>query len=246
MTALPHPATADATDPAADLDRALEALGGLVTVQLDVAMGVVIGRSRAEGDDRALVIARHQQVTALEQQVNDRVIRLLAQPTERLDTHRTAVAAVKVAAMLERAGDAAVALARQGATPKVHSCVPVAGPLGRLGHQVSTLLTDALTAFRREDGALAATVRQRRDDIDALQSGLFRQLLTYMLEDLRTLSVCSHQIAAMKLLERVADQAAAIAAARAPLDPADHTEATGPDATNRWGAPGHPWVLAAS
>lgn len=186
----------------------IDTMGRLAVAQTRDAVRVVIDRETTIG---AQVLVREADMNALEARVNDQVVRLLALRQPVADDLRTAVAALKVATMLERVGDYAASAARRGPELAQATAVPIRTPVARMGDLVTAMLDDALVAYARCDVALARAIRQRDADVDALHSGLFRELLTYMMEDPRTITACSHLMFIAKTLERVGDQATNIA-----------------------------------
>ncbi|MBI5163722.1 MAG: phosphate transport system regulatory protein PhoU, partial [Magnetospirillum sp.] len=121
------------------------------------------------------------------------------------------ITARTVAGDLERVADHAKSTARRALTL---SQMPPAAPMAsvvRLGHLVLELLKDALDAYLANDAARALAVRDRDQEVDSLYSSLFREILTYMMEDPRTITAGSHLMFIAKNIERVGDHATNIA-----------------------------------
>jgi phosphate transport system protein len=192
------------------LDSLIQQMGGLAISQTrDAIQGIVEQRS----DHTETIQRREAKINALEHEVNEQVVRLLALRQPVANDLRSVVTALKAASMLERVGDYAANAALRGLAMVDGAMVPVKSPVTRMGELVVAMLDDALRAFQDRDAELAVLVRERDAEVDALHSSLFRELLTYMLEDPRNITACSHLMFVSKNLERVGDQATNIAEA---------------------------------
>lgn len=192
------------------LDTRIQQMGGLAIAQARDAVDVIVTRNTA---NVARVQERENEINRMEHEVNELVVRTLALRQPMADDLRAVVMALKIASMLERVGDHAVGAVRRGLSLDPRTTVPVRGPVSRMGELVVALLDDALRAFADKDVDLACQVRARDSEVDALHSSLFRELLTYMLEDPRSISTCSQLMFVSKSLERIGDQATNIAEA---------------------------------
>ena len=125
---------------------------------------------------------------------------------------REVIAALKVASSLERIGDYAKNMARRALTlqdvPPIPSCLLT---LERLGELVQGMIKDVLDAYLSHDLDKAMAVRDRDEDVDKLHTSLFRELLTYMMEDPRNITFGAHLLFVAKNLERVGDHVTSIA-----------------------------------
>jgi len=144
--------------------------------------------------------------------IERRSIRLIAlrQPMA-LDLRRT-VAAMKISSNLERCGDLARNIAKRaliltGSEP----ITPLTRSVGRMGKLVASRLKDVLDAYTTSDPERAANVWRRDDEIDEHYNSLFRELLTYMMGDPRTITPGAHLLFIAKNLERIGDHATNIA-----------------------------------
>jgi phosphate transport system protein len=183
-------------------------MGGLVEKQIADAM-----RALVERDDEfaRLVIERDRTVNRMDVQIDDVCLRLLAlhQPAAR--DLRLITTALKITTDLERAGDMAenicertIELCRE---PQLKPLID----LPRMAAIAQGMLRQALDAFVREDAELALQVCHQDDSVDQLTDQLLRELLTFMLEDPRTISRALRLIFISKYLERLADHATNIA-----------------------------------
>jgi phosphate transport system protein len=183
-------------------------MGELAAAQLDAAMDVLERRDVAAA--RA-IIAADQAIDALEQDVGHDVVRLLALRQPMARDLREILAALRIASDIERIGDyAANAAKRSIALNESPAIAPVLG-LNALARLAAEMLRDVLIAYRGRDAERALAVRARDAELDALYTSLFRELLTYMAEDPRSISSSIHVLFIAKNLERVGDHATNIA-----------------------------------
>ena len=197
-------------------DRDLESMqalvmrmGGLVeTALLDAAEAL----DTRDEELAKRVRAGDAAIDALEDQIHSGCARLLALRAPAATDLRTVLTVMKIAAALERSGDYAKNLAKRTAVLAQLSPVPGAsGAIRRLAKAVVQMLTDALDAYIRRDVKLAQDVRARDRDIDQMYNSIFREFLTHMMEDPRTIGPCMHLHFIAKNIERVGDHATAVA-----------------------------------
>ena len=124
---------------------------------------------------------------------------------------RTIVAAVKINTDLERVGDLAVNIAEAARRYASHAPVKKLIDIPRMATIAQTMLRDALDAFVRRDIELAQQVLNEDDRLDALKTQIFRELLTYMLQDPTTIEPALDLILVSRHLERIGDHATNIA-----------------------------------
>lgn len=200
----------------AAFDRDLEAaqalvmrMGGLVeTALLDAAEAL----DTRDEDMAARVRAGDAAIDGLEEEINTRCALLLALRGPTASDLRTVLTVMKIAASLERAGDYAKNLAKRTSVLSQMTQVPGAsGSIRRLAKVVVQMLTDALDAYIRRDLKLAQDVRRRDRDVDQMYNSIFREFLTHMMEDPRTIGSCMHLHFIAKNIERVGDHATAVA-----------------------------------
>jgi phosphate transport system protein len=125
---------------------------------------------------------------------------------------RVILSSIKIAAPLERIADYAKNTAKRTIVLN-HVTAPPSAVTGleRLGRLVRTALKDVLDAFAHGDVAKAHDVWQRDEEIDQVYTGLFREILTYMMEDPRTITACTHLLFMAKNIERAGDHVTNIA-----------------------------------
>ena len=163
-------------------------------------------------DDKAAerVIGNDEAIDALEQQVNHDVIRLIRRGPLAGDL-RVILAALRVASDIERIGDLAANIAKRSMALNLAPPLPHTRGLDALGRMAARQVRDVLDAYVQRDGEAALRVRASDAELDTLYTGLFRELLTYMMEDARAITPCTHLLFMAKNLERIGDHATNIA-----------------------------------
>jgi phosphate transport system protein len=190
---------------AADVAR----MGGLAEAEIADALDTVTHRdiSRVQS-----IIERDLKLDALNGEIERRSIRMIAlrQPVAQ-DLRRT-VAAMKIASNLERIGDLAKNIAKRGVVlAESEPITPLTRSIERMGRLVASRLKEVLDAYTSSELERAIDVWSRDDEIDEHYDSLFRELLTYMMGDPRTIAACAHLLFIAKNLERVGDHATNIA-----------------------------------
>ena len=182
-------------------------MGQMSVSQLEAALDVVERR-----DDKAAerVIGNDDAIDALEQQVNHDVIRLIRRGPLAGDL-RVILAALRVASDIERIGDLAANIAKRSMALNLVPPLPHTRGLDALGRMAARQVRDVLNAYVERDGEAALRVRASDAELDTLYTGLFRELLTYMMEDARAITPCTHLLFMAKNLERIGDHATNIA-----------------------------------
>ncbi|SLN16062.1 phosphate signaling complex protein PhoU [Pseudooctadecabacter jejudonensis] len=191
-------------------DRDLETLQALV-----VKMGGLVENAILEGaksleardiDGANAVRKGDKVIDALEEQINEEAARVIALRAPVSKDLRTLLSVLKLASNLERMGDYAKNMAKR--TPILAEMQPINGTdaaLRRMSKEVQSMLSDALDAYVRLDADLAEAVRQRDMDVDQMYNALFREFLTFMMEDPRNITACMHMHFIAKNVERMGD-----------------------------------------
>ena len=194
-------------DEQASLLDELIRMGQMSVAQLEAALDVVERR-----DDNAAerVMANDDAIDALEQQVNQDVIRLIRRGPMATDL-RVILAALRVASDIERIGDYAANIAKRSIALNQTPPLPHTRGLEALGRMAAQQMREVMRAYVARDGEAALRVRERDAELDTLYTGLFRELLTYMMEDARAITPCTHLLFMAKNLERIGDHATNIA-----------------------------------
>jgi phosphate transport system protein len=200
----------------ASFDADLKLLAGMI-----VDMGARAGRALAEAT-RALternaqlaqqVIASDRGIDLLQHEIEEKAVAILARRQPMAVDLREIVSTMRVAADLERVGDLAKNVAKRViAIGEQPAPVNLAAGLGTLSERVGEQLAAVIGAYGRRDDAAALEVWKADGAIDGLFTSLFRELLTYMMEDPRSIGFCTHLLFCAKNLERVGDHATNIA-----------------------------------
>jgi phosphate transport system protein len=190
------------------LKRTLLAMGGLVEDQIRRVMHALLSRDDVLAQE---VIDRDRQVNAYDVEVDERCVELLAlhQPAAR--DLRFITTAMKIVTDLERIGDQAVNMAHRvlelNREPQVKPYID----LPRMAEQAQRMVKESLDAFVARDPHLARRVCAADDAVDGLRDQIFRELLTFMMEDTRTIPRAIPLILISRFVERVADHATNIA-----------------------------------
>jgi phosphate transport system protein len=193
-----------------ELQRLLQELlrmGDMAASQLEAALDVIVRR-----DDRAAerIVENDEAIDALEHEVSHDVMRLALRGPLARDL-REILAALRIASDIERIGDYAANLAKRSRALNLVPPVPQTRGLDALGRLAVQQVRDVLAAYRTRDAVAAQKVRARDAELDTLHTSLFRELLTYMMEDARAITPCTHLLFMAKNLERIGDHATNIA-----------------------------------
>lgn len=155
-----------------------------------------------------MVVASDAEINALEVEIEQRAIALLALHQPMARDLRFIVGAIRVSNDLERIGDHAVNIAQSSLRLIEQRATLVPDPeIEDMARRARLMLSDALDAFLRSDGALGRQVCKADDAVDALHNSIFRILLTHMMEDARTITPSLELLLVSRNLERVADLA---------------------------------------
>ncbi len=178
-------------------------MAGHVETAIGDAAGALESRDEALA---ARVVEGDAAIDALEDAINAEVVRIIALRQPAAGDLRTVITVMKMSGDLERVGDYAKNLAKR--VPMLGQGPDVAGAAGairRLSVLVKDLLRDAKAAFEHADAEAAYEVLLRDVEIDEMTGALFRQFLTHMMEDPRSITACMHYLFIAKNLERMGD-----------------------------------------
>lgn len=190
------------------LQERLLAMGGFAEERVREAVQALAQRDAELVD---LVLAGDEPINDLHIEIDDRCFKLLALHQPMAADLRAIVAAVKINTDLERVGDLAVNIAEAAKRYLQHPPVKPLLDIPRMGDIAQRMLRDALDAFVRRDTALAEAVLAADDELDALKSQIFRELLTFMLQDPATIEPALDLILVSRHLERIGDHATNVA-----------------------------------
>jgi phosphate transport system protein len=187
--------------------RLLE-MGGLAEEQVRRAIQGLVER---DSDLLSHVLRSDEPLNALHIEIDNRCFTLLALHQPMAVDLRSIVAAVKINTDLERVGDLAVNIAEAARRYIQHPPVKKLIDIPQMASIAQSMLRDALDAFVRRDTALAQQVLNEDDALDALKTQIFRELLTYMLQDPATIEPALDLILISRHLERIGDHATNVA-----------------------------------
>lgn len=188
-----------------DIRNRVMAMGGLVERQLEDAIEALTEGNAELGE---VVITNDYKVNAMEVAIDEECNQILARRQPAAGDLRLIVAVIKTITDLERIGDLAERVGRmatrlsaekESKNPKID--------MRHLGNHVKQMLHDALDAFARMDVEAAVNVAKQDPQADKEYEGIIRQLITYMMEDPRTITPCIDYIWAARAMERIGDHA---------------------------------------
>ena len=182
-------------------------MGEMAAAQLDAALDVVERR-----DDKAAerIVGNDEAIDALEHDTSHDVMRLALRGPMARDL-RELLAALRIASDIERIGDYAANVAKRSMALNLAPPLPQVRGLAALGAVAGRQLRDVLVAYRDNDADAAQRIRARDAELDMQYTSLFRELLTYMMEDPRSITACTHLLFMAKNIERIGDHATNIA-----------------------------------
>jgi len=190
------------------LDNLVATMGGLAESQLHDSLAALTVRDVALAEK---VVAEDRRIDGIEEEINDQAQKLLALRHPVADDLRLVIAGLKVSSDLERIGDYAKNIAKRTQILTDAPKLGTSNSIKRMGGIVESMIRDVLDAYLARDVDKADDVRNRDEDVDALHSSLFRELLTYMMEDPRNISYCTHLLFVAKNIERMGDHVTNIA-----------------------------------
>jgi phosphate transport system protein len=191
-------------------DRDLEVITTLIVKMGGLVEDAITNAARSLGDrdvELAEVVRKADKaIDALEEQINEEAARTIALRAPVSKDLRAILTVLRLAASLERIGDYAKNIAKR--TSVLVEMAPVSGSdaaLRRMAREVEGMLKDTLDAYVRGDARLAEEVRQRDQEVDQMYNALFREFLTFMMEDPRNITACMHLHFMAKNIERMGD-----------------------------------------
>ena len=191
-----------------ELKTRLLVMGGLAEEQVRVAMQALVDRDTALIDR---VLHGDEPINRMHIEIDTRCFTLLALYQPMAVDLRAIVAAVKINTDLERVGDLAINIAEAARRYAAHPPVKRLIDIPAMASVAESMLRDALDSFVRRDTSLAQDVLNRDDQLDALKTQVFRELLTYMLQEASTIEPALDLILISRHLERIGDHATNVA-----------------------------------
>jgi len=187
----------------------LSRMGGLAEAEVAESIRAIVRRDLGLAE---AVIGRDARLDALEVEIERKAIRLIALRQPVADDLRRTVAAMKIATNLERCGDLAKNIAKRAMViAEADPITPLSASIERMGDLVVGRLKDVLDALASREVDRAVGVWMADHEVDEHYDAIFRELLTYMMGDPRTITACAHLLFVAKNLERIGDHATNIA-----------------------------------
>src|SRR5690606_25729487 len=183
--------------------------GGLAERMVDEAMSALVN---ADGDLARKVIADDAALDEGQRWIDEQAVQIIARRQPVADDLREILGTIKIAADLERVGDLGKNIAKRVvAVAEMRQPVQLFRGLEALTTLALTQLKEVLDVYASREVSTIGFVRNRDEEIDAMYTSLFRELLTYMMEDPRNISPCTHLLFCAKNIERIGDHATNIA-----------------------------------
>ena len=190
------------------LDNVIARMGGLAEAQFASAITAL---SRRDSELASSVIAADAKVDGLQNEIDQRALRALALRQPMANDLRTIVGTLRIAGELERIADYAANLAKRSIALNQAPVMPSVTTVARMAELVRAMIKDVIDAYLERSVEKARDVWRRDADVDAIYNSLFRELLTYMMEDPRNITPCAHLLFIAKNIERMGDHATNIA-----------------------------------
>ncbi len=186
----------------------LTEMGGIVENQVAMAAEAIMNRDAVAA---TRVVEDDPKVDALEREIEQYVIRMLALRQPMAGDLRQIVAGLKMTGDLERIGDYATNVAKRSIVLGQYSLPYSMAGLAHMAHMVQDQLKSIIDAMGEGDTDKAIEVWRSDRVVDDIYNALFRELITYMMEDPRNITPCTHLLFIAKNLERIGDHATNIA-----------------------------------
>jgi phosphate transport system protein len=193
----------------ADLRALITDMGSFAEVAIEEAMRCLLERDKAAAGQ---LVEADEQLDELEAEAERRVVELIALRAPMADDLRDAIAALKIAGVVERIGDYSKNIARRARRlPKKSREIEPLSLLPEMAAIARGMVHDVLVAFAERDPDKAGAVCKRDDALDDFYESIFRTLLTYMMEDPQNIGPSTTLLFVAKNLERIGDHATNIA-----------------------------------
>lgn len=184
-------------------------MGGMVELAISNAMKSFVSKDIELAEE---VRKGDVAIDEMEKLINEEAARVIALRAPTAIDLRIILSVIRVSGNLERIGDYAKNMAkRTGILIQMHDIENAAKSLRRLTREVGLMLKDALDAYVQRDVTLAYEVISRDNEVDQMYNGLFREFVTFMMEDPRNITGCMHLHFMAKNIERMGDHVTAIA-----------------------------------
>lgn len=183
-------------------------MGGQAEAQIASAIQAIVAR---DPDSAPPIVARDKAIDALEKEIEQLAITVIARRAPMADDLRDVIAAMKIASIIERIADYAKNIAKRSTVLAASTPIEPVVIIPEIGRAVAAMVKSALDAYVSRDPEMALQVCDRDQQVDDLYNSLFRSLLTYMMENPHLITPSTHLLFIAKNLERIGDHATNIA-----------------------------------
>lgn len=190
----------------ADLNTLYAKMSEMGSMTEAMLSDVIKSLKKRDNELASAVIAQDTHVNKLQEEIDEDALRIIALRQPLATDLRKVMGAVRVANDLERVGDLAEGIAHRTLSLNEVDRISLTKGVARMGKLVKSQLAQALDALLREDIDLAVQVWLADEDVDEMYNSIFRELLTYMMADPRTITAAASLLFIAKNLERIGDQ----------------------------------------
>jgi phosphate transport system protein len=190
------------------LSQMVAQMGGLAEAQLQAAIEALMAR---DAEQAGQVVQADAKIDQIERQISTQTIRMLALRQPMAQDLREIIAALKISSDIERIGDYAANVAKRAVALTQSPPMRPIGGVARMGRLVQQIIKDTLDAFSAKDADKAVAAWKRDQEVDDMYNSIFREMLTYMMEDPRNIGPSTHLMFIAKNIERIGDHATNIA-----------------------------------
>lgn len=183
-------------------------MGGLAEIAIQEALDALVRGDAALGEE---VVARDKKIDALETEVDKLAVRIIALRAPMADDLREVIAALKIAGVVERIGDYSKNIAKRVGEIDGRNRFEPLTLLPAMGELASEMVHDVLTAYAARDPELAREVIAADEKVDAFYNSIFRNLVSYMVENPATISSAAQLLFVARNIERIGDHATNVA-----------------------------------
>ncbi|MEA2780345.1 MAG: phosphate transport system protein [Rhodospirillaceae bacterium] len=190
------------------LSQMVAQMGGLAEAQLQIAIEALVAR---DAEQAARVVQSDARIDQIERQIGAQTIRMLALRQPMARDLREVIAALKISSDIERIGDYAANVAKRAIALTQSPPMRPVGGIARMGRLVQQIIKETLDAYSAHDAEKAIAAWKRDQEVDDMYNSLFRELLTYMMEDPRNIGPSTHLVFIAKNIERIGDHTTNVA-----------------------------------
>jgi phosphate transport system protein len=183
-------------------------MGGLAEVALNEAMEALV---KGNLELASQVVARDKRIDSLEAEIDRLAVRIIALRAPMADDLREVIAALKIAGVVERIGDYSKNIAKSAAKIEGRKRFEPLTLIPAMAEVAASMVHDVLTAYAARDPVLAQQVVERDEKVDAFYESLFRNLVSYMMENPATISSAAQLLFVARNIERIGDHATNVA-----------------------------------